>query len=234
MKTLKDPKVIIFDWDNTLAENRDAIVASMNKVLTKYGKEEWEVAKKKYRDPNKSLKENFPNFFGENAKKAYENYISTYLELYKDFLKPTLFAQKALRFLNENNPEIKLVIVSNKERSLLLMEIKALYEDVDFFKIMANGDSEKNKPDASPVFKALEGSGIEINPINVWIIGDSKQDIDCAYNANCQPILYGKGKLAEASYFEEKRNSNPSMKNIDSFNDIIKFFNKEQERVCQM
>ena len=57
MKTLKKPQVIIFDWDNTLAENRDVVVGSMNKILAKYGKEEWEVAKKKYRDNNKSLKD---------------------------------------------------------------------------------------------------------------------------------------------------------------------------------
>lgn len=234
MKNLEKPQVIIFDWDNTLAENRDVVVGSMNKVLAKYGKEEWEIAKKKYRDPNKSLKENFPNFFGENAEKAYEEYLQGYLELYKDLLKPLPFSQEALRRLNKNNPEVKLIIISNKERSLLLMEIEALYRDISFFKIMANGDSEKNKPDASPVFKVLEGTGIEVNPLNVWIIGDSKQDIDCAYNAGCQPILYGKGTLAEAGYFEEKKKLTPSMKNIDSFEEIIKFFNKKQEQVCQM
>lgn len=226
MKTLTKPQVIIFDWDNTLAENRDVVVGSMNKILAKYGKEEWEVAKKKYRDPNKSLKENFPNFFGNDAEQAYSDYMNAYLELYNDLLQPLPFSQELLRKLNIEFPEIKLIIVSNKERSLLLLEIEALYKDIEFFKIMANGDSEKNKPDASPVFKSLEGSGIDVNPLNVWIVGDSKQDIDCAYNANCQPILLGKGKLAEADYFEEKRKANPSMKNIDSFEEMIEYFNK--------
>ena len=85
------------------------------------------------------------------------------------------------------------------------MEIEVLFKDINFYKIMANGDSEKNKPDASPIFKALKNIDIEINPNNVWIIGDSKQDIDCAYNANCQPILLGEGKLVEKKYFEEKK-----------------------------
>lgn len=226
MKTLQKPQAIIFDWDNTLAENRDVVVGSMNKVLAKYGKEEWEIAKKKYRDPNKSLKENFRNFFGENANKAYEEYLEAYLELYKDLLRPLPFSQEVLRQLNKNNPEVKLIIISNKERSLLLMEIEALYKDINFFKIMANGDTEKNKPDASPVFKALEGTGIEVNPLNVWIIGDSKQDIDCAYNAGCQAILYGEGKLAETEYFEEKKKANPNMKTIKSFEELINYFNK--------
>ena len=121
---------------------------------------------------------------------------------------------------------IKVIIVSNKERSLLLNEISVLYSDINFYKIMANGDSEKNKPDASPIFKALENTNIEINPKNVWIIGDSNQDIDCGYNADIQPILYGKGKLAEAEYFEEKRKATPSMQQIMDFEEIVEFFNK--------
>ena len=225
METLQKPQVIIFDWDNTLAKSRDLVVGAMNKILKKYGKEEWEVAKKKYRDPNKSLKENFPNFFGEDAKQAYEEYLQVYLE-FKNLLEPLPFSQEALKYLNKNNPEVKLIVISNKERSLLLMEIETLYKDINFFKIMANGDSEKNKPDASPIFKALEGTGIEVNSVNVWIIGDSKQDIDCAYNSGCQPILYGKGTLAEANYFEEKKKLTPPMKNIDSFEELINYFNK--------
>lgn len=226
MQNLKKPQVIIFDWDNTLAQSRDVVVSSINKILEKYGKEKWEFTKKKYRDPNKSLKENFPNFFGENAEQAYKDYLNAYVE-FKGLLKPLSFSYDLLTKLNKKFPEIKLIIVSNKEKSLLLMEIETLYKDISFFKIMGNGDSEKNKPDASPVFKALEGTGIEVNPSNVWIIGDSKQDIDCAYNANCQPILLGKGNLAEDSYFEEKIKANPSMKRVDTFEEIINYFTIE-------
>ena len=34
------PKIIAFDWDNTLALNRKVVVSAMNKVLSKYGKAE--------------------------------------------------------------------------------------------------------------------------------------------------------------------------------------------------
>ena len=85
-------------------------------------------------------------------------------------------------------------------------------------------DSKKNKPDASPVFKSLENTDIKINPKNVWIIGDSNQDIDCGYNAGIQPILYGKGKLAEAEYFKEKMKAIPPMQQIMHFKEIIEIF----------
>ena len=224
MQNLKKPQVIFFDWDNTLALNRDVVVGAMNKVLAKYGKDDWEKTKKEKRDNNKSLKENFVNFFGEELEKqAYNDYLNFYNE-FSNLLKAPDNAKEMLKLLVDKG--IKVIIVSNKERSLLLNEISVLYSDINFYKIMANGDSEKNKPDASPIFKALKNTNIEINPKNVWIIGDSNQDIDCGYNAGIQPILYGKGKLAEAEYFEEKRKATPSMQQIMDFEEIVEFFNK--------
>ena len=196
----------------------------MNKVLAKYGKDDWEKTKKEKRDNNKSLKENFVNFFGEELEKqAYNDYLNFYNE-FSNLLKAPDNAKEMLKLLIDKG--IKVIIISNKERSLLLNEISVLYSDINFYKIMANGDSEKNKPDASPIFKVLENTNIEINPKNVWIIGDSNQDIDCGYNAGIQPILYGKGKLAEAEYFEEKRKATPSMQQIMDFEEIVEFFNK--------
>ena len=73
------PKIIAFDWDNTLALNREVVVNAMNKVLSKYGKAEWDIIKKEKRDKNKSLKENFINFFGEDLEKqAYNDYLNFY------------------------------------------------------------------------------------------------------------------------------------------------------------
>ncbi len=222
MQKLQKPQAVIFDWDNTLALNRDVVVGAMNKTLAKYGKDDWETIKKEKRDKNKSLQENFVNFFGaELEKQAYEDYLNFYNE-FNSLLKAPDNAKDMLKLLTDN--EIKVIIVSNKERSLLLDEINVLYSDIDFFKIIANGDSKKNKPDASPVFKSLENTDIKINPKNVWIIGDSNQDIDCGYNAGIQPILYGKGKLVEAEYFKEKMKAIPPMQQIMDFKEIIEIF----------
>lgn len=216
------PEIIAFDWDNTLALNREVVVNSMNKVLSKYGKAEWDIIKKEKRDKNKSLKENFVNFFGlEFEKQAYNDYLNFYNE-FNYLLQAPENAKELLKILNDKN--IKIIIVSNKERKLLLDEIKVLYNDINFYKIMANGDSEKNKPDASPIFKAVEDLNLKINCNNMWLIGDSNQDIDCAYNANIQPILYGKGKIADTEYFEEKKKATPPMIQIFNFKEIIEFF----------
>ena len=216
------PKIIAFDWDNTLALNREVVVNAMNKVLSKYGKAEWDIIKKEKRDKNRSLKENFINFFGlEFEKQAYNDYLNFYNE-FNYLLQAPENAKEMLYMLNKKN--IYIIIVSNKERKLLLDEIKVLYNDINFYKIMANGDSEKNKPDASPIFKAVEDLNLKINCNNMWLIGDSNQDIDCAYNANIQPILYGKGKIADTEYFEEKKKATPPMVQILNFKEIIEFF----------
>ena len=44
---IKKLKVAVFDWDNTLAESRTALVYSVNKVLKEYGLNDWEIEKQK-------------------------------------------------------------------------------------------------------------------------------------------------------------------------------------------
>ena len=70
------PRVVLFDWDGTLAETRPAVVDAMEHTLVAYGREPWDETKRKYRDTSKSLKENFPNFFGEESVRAYDDYLS--------------------------------------------------------------------------------------------------------------------------------------------------------------
>ena len=68
---MKLPKAILFDWDETLAHTRDCVVEAMEYVLKKYRKESWNITKKRCRDPKKSLKDNFPNFFGDDYVKVF-------------------------------------------------------------------------------------------------------------------------------------------------------------------
>ena len=74
MLNLQKVEYILFDWDNTLAESRTCLVATVNEILKKYNLPDWEQQKEK-RNPNLSFRDNFPNVFGEiNAKQAYLEY----------------------------------------------------------------------------------------------------------------------------------------------------------------
>lgn len=52
-------KIVIFDWDNTLAETRTPLIYAVNRVLKEYGLPEWKEVKK-LRDNNLSFRDNFP------------------------------------------------------------------------------------------------------------------------------------------------------------------------------
>ena len=71
--SIKDLRVAAFDWDNTLAYIREALVFSINKVLPLYGLPCWDIVKT-LRDRNLSFRDNFPRIFGDKAHEAYEKY----------------------------------------------------------------------------------------------------------------------------------------------------------------
>lgn len=215
------PKSILLDWDDTLAHTRSSVVGAMEYILKRYNKEPWDITKVKYRDTKKSLKENFINFFGENANIAYEEYLKYYMEYTYNKIRPMEKAIDFLKFCNLNG--IDLYIISNKEKSLLLKEVKFCFPNISFKNILGNGDASQNKPNPDPVYKALTDVKYEINKDNVWLIGDSKQDTECALNAEIQPILLGKGKFMEADYIKNKTKSPIPLLVFENFSEIIEY-----------
>ena len=213
------PKAILFDWDDTLAHTRPAVVEAMEYVLHKYGKETWDITKIKYRDTKKSLKENFPNFFGDKANMAYQDYLTYYTSNGYNKVVALEGAYAFLQLCNEK--KIDIFIISNKEKSLLLKEISFCFPDIKFTKILGNGDAPQNKPAPDPVFVALQDVKYKIDEKNVWLIGDTKQDTECAYSAGIQPILLGKGKFMEDNYIKDKKDSLLVFNNFTEITDYL-------------
>ncbi len=218
------PKAVLLDWDDTLAHTRSSVVEAMEYILKKYNKEPWDITKVKYRDTKKSLKENFPNFFGKDAQRAYDEYLKYYIEYAYNKVSPMEKANDFLKFCNQQ--KIDLYIISNKEKSLLLKEVEFCFPNISFKKILGNGDAPLNKPNPAPVFVALDNVAYEVNRDNVWLIGDTKQDTECAYNAEIQPILLGKGKFMEDGYVKDKINFTLPLLVFEGFNELIKYCRK--------
>ncbi len=195
---IKNPKAVIFDWDGTLANSRPAFVNALEPVLKKYGKEEWKITKKKYHNPVISLKENFPNYFGNDYKEAYQEYVDNYKNKTTHLAKPLLNSINYVEFLENNNIEV--YIVSNKEQSLLDYEAKKHFPNTNFIKILGNGTTKNNKPAADPIFKALENTDYEINQENIWYIGDGLADFKASNSAGVNTILIGQGCLKKDWY----------------------------------
>ena len=201
MSNRAKPNAVIFDWDETLAQTRDLVVTSMQSTLDHYKLGSWDKIKKEKRDTSKSLKENFGNFFGAAAAEAYDLYLKSYRENFQGGLLATPAAEETLEYLQ--NLSVSLFIISNKEKSLLQDEVKYLFPGIKFNRILGNGDAEYNKPHPAPVYAALRDTGIDLARDEVWLVGDSRQDTDCALAAGCLPILIGEGKFIGEDYWNE-------------------------------
>ena len=81
---LKSLKYVLFDWDNTLAESRTALVTVVNQVLAEYHMPNWDIVKKR-RDAKLSFRDNFPNIFGDElAPRAYRRYAESKPARYRE------------------------------------------------------------------------------------------------------------------------------------------------------
>ena len=92
---------------------------------------------------------------------------------------------------------IYLGVVSNKTGELLRREVAGLGWSELFGRIVGAGDAPADKPACEPVHLALAPSGIPAGD-EVWFVGDTAIDMECAQNSGCVAVL-----LAEAAPPEE-------------------------------
>ena len=110
----KKPKAIFFDLSSTILDSHKIDLECIDYVLNKYGHPKWLEGTNKKKDKNKSMKDNFSNFFGEkNAYQAYKEYFQLLLDnIYRMPLIDGI--EETLKYCRDNN--IKCVIVSNRDK----------------------------------------------------------------------------------------------------------------------
>lgn len=191
---LKAPKAIIFDWDNTLVDTWPLIHSAMHETFSTFGLTPWTLEEVKAKVGH-SLRDAFPPLFGDNWEAAGKHYQQAYLRDHLEKLEVLPLSEEVLRFLKEKG--VYLAIVSNKKGESLRSEVKHLGWDKYFDKLVGYADAARDKPHRDPVDMALEGSGLECGE-EVWFVGDSPIDLECAHNTGCVPVLYGEA-IAEMS-----------------------------------
>jgi len=224
--TAKLPRAIIFDWDNTLVDTWPLIHLSINKTMRFMDRDEWSFEEVKQKI-HKSMRESFPDLFGDDWEKAGEVYLKSYWENNLTNLQLLDGATNILEFFRQNN--IAQFIVSNKLGKTLRQECDALEISHYFSKAIGSHDAKKDKPNPDPVWLALDGSNINPKKDLIWFIGDTIADIDCALNTNCQPILFGNGTGIDPALIEElkKREEKPLLQFLDHFHFLNKIISKE-------
>ncbi|MEI7668953.1 MAG: HAD family hydrolase [Pseudomonadota bacterium] len=212
MVKLSAPKAILFDWDNTLVDTWPIIHESLAKTFTQMGLEVWTMEMVKQRVA-RSMRDSFPIIFGDKWQEAAEIYQSTFRSIHLQRLTALANAEEMLKFIASN--PVYLAVVSNKKGVNLRLEVEHIGWNKYFSKVIGADDTARDKPFPEPVHAALEGSGIALNS-DVWFIGDSEVDMECAYATGCTPIFYGELPKSKLSHDFHKR--------VESHNELIKLY----------
>ena len=183
------PKMILFDWDNTLMDTTPVLFKAFCAMRKYYNLPEYSMEEYQART-GLSLRETFPDLFGQRWEEAKQVYLQAYQENHLSLLTPFDKAYELITYAYEKIG--KLGVVSNKTNFILQEEIDHLGWGGFFYAVVGAGDADKDKPAPDPVFKALEGTGIvyEQGALSepVWFVGDGDADMLCAKASGCFPV----------------------------------------------
>jgi len=214
---LPRPKAILFDWDNTLADTWPTIHNALERTFIEMGHQPWSFEETKMR-VHRSMRDAFPEIFGDKWQEAGEKYLMHFTNSHLENLTPLEGAEEVLKHLLDT--DIYVSLVSNKTGENLRKEVSHIGWQRYFVKVVGAKDAEEDKPSPKPVIMALEGSGINLNR-DVWFVGDSITDMECAYNCGCIPIFYGDQDLSS----ERFANHQPEM-HFKDHNEMIEILKK--------
>lgn len=187
MQKLTKPRAILFDWDNTIVDTWPLIHAALNMTLRHMEHPEWSYDRVRG-EVKKSMRDSFPDMFGERWKEAASFYQTSYRNIHLEALQPLPGALDMLKSIPRN--DVFIGIVSNKMGTTLRKEVAHLGWDSVVDVAIGSSDAARDKPHAEPVLLALKESGIA-PAADVWFIGDTGIDLECAKNTGCTPVLYG-------------------------------------------
>ena len=183
--TYPAPRALIFDWDNTLVDTWPVITACYNATFTHFGMPLWDEAETRRR-AHRSLRDIFPELFGDCWQEARTVFYRTFDAVHLQRLCPRDGAEAMLAALAARG--LYLAIVSNKTGSALRKEVAHLGWDRFFGRVVGATDAARDKPAGDPVAMALAPAQLAAGA-DVWFVGDTSVDLECAHNTGCLPVL---------------------------------------------
>jgi phosphoglycolate phosphatase len=181
------PKAVLFDWDNTLVNTWPTIIECYRDTFAALGETPW--TDQEVRDrAHGSLRDHFPNLFGDRAGDAERVFYETFHRIHLDRLEPLPGAEVLLQRANDIGAYV--AVVSNKVGANLRAELTHLGWDRWIRRAVGAKDAPRDKPAPDPIFMALGGTGIAPDH-TVWMVGDTPGDLKCAHAAGVLPVYFG-------------------------------------------
>jgi len=179
------PRVLLYDWDNTLVDGWAGITGALNAVFTAFAMPEWSVADTRAR-VRVSLRDSFPAMFGDEWERARDIFYAALEEQHLQHVRPMLGAADALA-AGAAWPQ---GVVSNKAGRYLRAEVVHLGWSGHFGTVVGAGDAAADKPDPAPILLALDRLGHRADH-SVWYLGDTALDMATARAAGVTAVLIG-------------------------------------------
>ena len=176
---------VLFDFDGTLVNTNDLIIAS------------WQYTYKHYLGHEVSLEHivasfgevlpltmarEFPDVDVDEACNVYRDY---QLHVAEEMIKTFEGIPDLLKELNARGYRVAIVTSRTREsalRYLDMLEISGYFED-----LVTCDDTNKHKPDPEPILVCLRKLGVSAN--EAVMVGDSPFDMKCANNAGVKSVL---------------------------------------------
>lgn len=194
MSNLPKPYAVLFDWDNTLVDTWPIIHRALNMTMRAMGCEEWSFEKVKA-NTKKSMRESFPDLFGDRWEEAAKHYQQSYRAINLEHLTALPGAEAMLQALKSKG--VFVGAVSNKRGETLRTELAHIGWDKYFAIAIGAGDAARDKPSGDPALLALKDYAGPREG-HVWFVGDTSVDLGCAAEINATAILYGEHEPSAA------------------------------------
>jgi phosphoglycolate phosphatase len=144
---LTKPKIVLFDWDNTIIETNDIFKNTRAMLISKLNLDPKIFETQECKNgAHMSGRDKFPALFGEGWEGILEEYHKCYKQILYTDSNLSMFAG-AEKFLKQlHNDNILLGIVSNKSHDLLMIEVDMFGIRNMFTSIVGSGKALQDKP----------------------------------------------------------------------------------------
>lgn len=181
-------KLIIFDFDGTLADTAALILWTYRKTIRELGADERsdEAVKSTIGLP---LREGFRQLFPLFSDKEWDECVVTYRRIFdenKTKLVPKLFPNVKSTLAKLHELGFIMSVASSRSNASLTEFCEANKLSSFFFLILGADDVTKAKPDPEPVLKTL--AALSISPEAAMVVGDMPVDIIMGRRAGCRTV----------------------------------------------
>ena len=195
---LRKPKLICYDWDNTLVNTQPVTLVSMNMLYKKYNKPELTL-QDIIKINGYYFADVFTATFGEKmTKQIQEEYQLLYDHYAQDMLQPIPYALDTVKKMNEAG--IKQIVISNKPSNIVRREAKKFYFAKYFDLIVGPTDCNSSKPNIEMfnyVVNKIEFKKTWYHPDKLWYFGDAGVDMEFAKKINARLFFFGSPSIIE-------------------------------------